>query len=427
MSIIKSLHRLALSTPVIALIIAATAIPVEFCPAGHANIDVSILPVDVLFNVVGYLPLGWALARRSTTAAITAGFAVSLLSEIIQVFSPSRFPSPIDVACNVAGTALGVVVGRWGKQPAAITVDRRAATAAAIAAVGLVVVQALPAKPATLENWDRTFQLVVGDELTHDRAWDGEIDELAIFAGALDRQSISELTQGRRIEHMPATLVFGPLRDLDVRTVRGQPLITGEQLRRFHSDIVQRGAFTLVLRVRPGATKQTGPARIVTYSHDPMTRNFALGQEQEKLVFRVRTPASGANGTFPELQTAPVFNSTREVFIAASYDGHISRVFVDGQLVGRVNISASAKMFPDLADIYLPAAAITGGMLVAVAVIGFVNLGSKSSRYFATAAAGTGFGLLMMCTGGASTLPLYDPWVPALTVTGALLCASSIE
>jgi hypothetical protein len=291
-----------------------------------------------------------------------------------------------------------------------------------------VAVQALPGKPGTLENWDPRFQLAVGDELTRDRAWEGEIRELAIFAGALDRRSISELAQGRRrIEDMPGTPVFGPVRDLNVETVRGRPLITGEQLHRFHREIVQHGAFTVVLRLRAGTTDQTGPARIVTYSHDSLARNFTLGQEEETLVFRVRTPASGVNGMQPELITVPVVTSTRDMFVAASYDGHISRVFVDGQLVGKVNIGASGKMFPDLADIHVPAVAIMAGMLAAIATIGFVAFRNSFRLYLGAAATGLASGTFIVLMGGSSTLPVYESWVPVLGLAGAVICAASLR
>jgi VanZ family protein len=422
----NSPYRLVLSTPVIALILAATAMPVEFRPPTDATLDLRIEPADVLFNVLGYIPLGVALAGRGFRRTIIAATAVSVIAEIAQIVAPSRFPSPIDVICNVAGAVIGLLAARrWWNHGTRLVIDKRIAIATAVAAVALVAVQALPGKPATLENWDPTFQLAVGDELTRDRAWDGKIRDLAIFAGALDRRTMSELAQRQPIKDMPPALVFGPAGDLDVETIRGQPLIRGEQLRRFHNAIVERSAFTLVFRMRPATTDQTGPARIVTYSHDPMRRNFTLGQEEQALVFRVRTPASGANGTAPELYTSPVLISKRELFVAASYDGHISRVFIDGQLVGRVNVSASAKMFPDLADIYMPAAAMMAGMLAAIAASGLIRFRSNHTRYLACTVLGGGAGVLIVLTGGSSTLPVYQSWVPALALAGALICAWS--
>jgi len=39
-------------------------------------------------------------------------FLLSLAMEVIQDFSPSRFPSATDLVCNVAGALLGVAFAR---------------------------------------------------------------------------------------------------------------------------------------------------------------------------------------------------------------------------------------------------------------------------------------------------------------------------
>lgn len=82
---------------------------------------------DVAANVAGYVPLGFLLAlsflRRGTrrlaasnitTSAILisvlAGAALSLCMEALQTYLPSRVPSNVDFALNVAGTLGGAVV-----------------------------------------------------------------------------------------------------------------------------------------------------------------------------------------------------------------------------------------------------------------------------------------------------------------------------
>jgi VanZ family protein len=74
---------------------------------------------DVAANVVAYLPLGalavLALPRLPRLAAVLAAIAVgattSLLLEAVQSYLPTRIPSNLDLAANVAGTAVGAVVG----------------------------------------------------------------------------------------------------------------------------------------------------------------------------------------------------------------------------------------------------------------------------------------------------------------------------
>lgn len=61
-------------------------------------------------------------------------------------------------------------------------------------------------------------------------------------------------------------------------------------------------ALTVEALIQPFARKQSGPARIVSLSTDARHRNFTLGQEGAELVFRLRTPRTGDNGTGAEVK-----------------------------------------------------------------------------------------------------------------------------
>jgi hypothetical protein len=63
---------------------------------------------------------------------------------------------------------------------------------------------------------------------------------------------------------------------------------------------------TLEALITPDDDSQRGPARIVTFSTDPGQRNFTLGQEGGALVFRLRTPRTGGNGTNPEVRLGDI-------------------------------------------------------------------------------------------------------------------------
>ncbi len=73
---------------------------------------------------------------------------------------------------------------------------------------------------------------------------------------------------------------------------------------------------------------QGGPARIVTLSSDMMNRNFTLGQEKDRLVLRLRTPQTGANGMNPE---------TTICKIEAGKTYHVIISYFPGRLFGYVN------------------------------------------------------------------------------------------
>jgi len=90
-----------------------------------------VKPLDVLGNVLLYMPLGFLATKATTTLATKTrrheveivraylrvgieAFVLSLSMEVIQDFSHSRFPSATDLVCNVAGALLGLACSvRW--------------------------------------------------------------------------------------------------------------------------------------------------------------------------------------------------------------------------------------------------------------------------------------------------------------------------
>jgi len=59
---------------------------------------------------------------------------------------------------------------------------------------------------------------------------------------------------------------------------------------------------TIEAAITTAGLKQVGPARIVSFSSDTSSRNFTLGQQNDKLIFRLRTPRTGNNGANPEIE-----------------------------------------------------------------------------------------------------------------------------
>lgn len=97
-----------------------------------------------------------------------------------------------------------------------------------------------------------------------------------------------------------------------------------------------RGAagFSVAAEVETTRTRQGGPARIVSLSADEFHRNFTLGQERERLDFRLRTPSTGANGALPDLSGAAALRAGRRQLLVATRDGARLRLYVDGHPAG---------------------------------------------------------------------------------------------
>src|SRR5208283_3246157 len=76
---------------------------------------------DVLFNIEGFVPLGFLLtayftvvthARRPALAATFFGGSISILIEVLQANLPTRLSGMTDIITNTLGTALGATLYR---------------------------------------------------------------------------------------------------------------------------------------------------------------------------------------------------------------------------------------------------------------------------------------------------------------------------
>ena len=83
--------------------------------------------------------------------------------------------------------------------------------------------------------------------------------------------------------------------------------------------------------ITPANVKQKGPARIVSFSRDPVRRNFTVGQEHADIDFRLRTPLTGPNGTIVNLRTRDGFLTHEQFHLVATYRDGVEKLYVDGR------------------------------------------------------------------------------------------------
>jgi hypothetical protein len=89
---------------------------------------------------------------------------------------------------------------------------------------------------------------------------------------------------------------------------------------------------TLEVMLRSNSRQQRGPARILSFSRDASARNFTLGQENNRLLLRLRTPKTGANGSKPQLSLCPIpFGETQHVVVV--YQLGQTQCYVNGKRV----------------------------------------------------------------------------------------------
>ncbi|HEX6363074.1 MAG TPA: LamG-like jellyroll fold domain-containing protein, partial [Albitalea sp.] len=199
-----------------------------------------------------------------------------------------------------------------------------------------------------------------------------------------------------------------------------------EATRRFLDAAGRENAFTVAATVVPADVRQRGPARIVSFSAGPFARNFDLGQDGDRLVFRVRTAVTGANGMNPHVVTARVLAAGRAAQVVASFDGAVARVHVDGRAVGRRHLAAAGCVLPFLCDGDLPLAAALAGALLAVALLGLARpRGRRHAIALAGVAAAAGAALLGLLDVDRGAL-LHGWGAPLLAAAGAALVAAAV-
>lgn len=131
--------------PIVVLVLAFTAIPIEWSPAS-ANawtefIGLKVDVLDIVANVLGYVPIGVLFSGRRKWQTLVIALCISMCAEATQMVTPGRSPSLIDVATNIVGAGIGLVASdRWRVVLATISISRRVAYTAAVLAVGYLAI-----------------------------------------------------------------------------------------------------------------------------------------------------------------------------------------------------------------------------------------------------------------------------------------------
>jgi hypothetical protein len=149
-------RRLALAAPVVALILAFTAIPTELRSPGEGVTGLVKLQwgwLDVVTNVLAYVPLGMAAALGSRWRTIGLATSVSMFAEATQLVTTGRSPSFVDVVANVLGAAIGVALCRRSRGACGHLVLRKRVAVLAFVLVAMIYLPlAAHVTPVTVER-----------------------------------------------------------------------------------------------------------------------------------------------------------------------------------------------------------------------------------------------------------------------------------
>jgi len=307
-----------------------------------------------------------------------------------------------------------------------VRLDRGLVAAAATVFVATVACLSVPGTPADFANWDPECRLVVGDELTRDRPWNGSIETFAVFDRTLDWREVRSLSRGAvSAASLSPAYVAGPFEPLD--SIRGEPLLDEAAQKTFHDRLVSSGRTSVFVRFATSDEGQSGPARIAGCSKSPFAQNFSVGQQSRALTFRLRTRTTAPGGYYPQTETPPILLKGRATSVAATYDGQNVRLFTDGRYQARLNLMIRGRPFPFLADSGLPASAAVVGMMMGLVWVGLVRGPSAGFRQVtAGAMGGLVGGMVLVAAGGVSTFPEFAPWVPVVSAWGGAVAGGSV-
>jgi len=181
-AIARRVRQIPLRVPVIALVLAFTAVPAEVRPVDAGLIfrafDLNLDVADVIANVVGYIPIGAVLAEKGWMGLVSAA-GISFLAEASQLFAKGRSPSVIDLATNIIGAAIGIAIcARWKPTATRLTVNAGVAAVALALAVLTSLALITGMTPNHLQNLIR-LTLVA-------RPWQPSNDRGASVPGTLE-------------------------------------------------------------------------------------------------------------------------------------------------------------------------------------------------------------------------------------------------
>lgn len=370
----------------ILIVIIATLYPFNFLLPNQFSISYFLTSFnnsssfqDQVNNVLLFMPLGFYCANFLHKLKVKVGlqiiivflFSAGLSStvEILQIFLPSRTPTPADIFNNTFGGCLGFLsFYLWNYPSFSNTVTQmkssnsRASnqkiTGFVLAYMFIILlVSFFWQSRINLSNWDLNYPLLLGNEFKDNRNWQGSISEVYFMDRAITNDEAQKgLNDSDYFNRIGNSLLANyqlngkccypdKTRNSPELVWQGNPknrqegkeivlnssqwLKTAGSVKNISQRISQKSEFTLATTLRSDNNEQANYARIISISADSLRRNFTISQQKNSLDIRLRTPITGENGSDIKLRITHVFTDNKFKKIIITYSRGIVQVYID--------------------------------------------------------------------------------------------------
>lgn len=336
-------------------------------------------PLDVVLNILLFLPLGFGLCAKlrdrgvsAKAAVLLAWFAGALLSysiEFAQFYMPARDSGWEDVATNSIGALLGscliLLAGSWVQRHLAageVALEARLSPTSAAFLLVLYLGLWLGAsvhfqKQARLKNWDPASFLIVGNDAKGQSPWKGRASQLQIWDRALTEAEAKAIAAGNTTvtrANLAASFSFlssSPYQDQSnllppLNWTSAQPasptsgpavfdgsswLTTNAPVGPLVSAVQKTSQFSVRVTLETSdITHSSG--RVISISRPLALADLSLQQDRADLVFAFHTPLS-AKRAFLSWRVPGVLITNRLQDFLFAYDGSALCLYADGRLM----------------------------------------------------------------------------------------------